>query len=278
MLSCESIRQRFVAALQRPEIDLAEAALLIAQEEEQTIDVSAYLTRLDELGRRARVLVEQAPSALARIEALNTFLFTEERFCGNEWDYYDPRNSFLNQVLDRRTGIPITLSIIYLEIGRRAGIEKLEGLGLPGHFMVRSSLEDQPIFIDPFNKGLLRNEIECRRYIAARFGTSAASDDQLFSPVSARQILARLLRNLKAIYIRRADARRALAAVERILLLEPDSPQEVRDRGLLRLRRGDLMMGLNDLERYGALEPQAIDLEDIRRQAEGIAGFIALRN
>lgn len=258
-------RQGFATMMTKGEeaINLAEAALLIAQEEYPDIDIAAYLDRLDrmtdEIGKRSR----DAQEPRSCLEALNRYLFNNVRFRGNAEEYYDPRNSFLNEVLDRRTGIPITLSTIYLEIGWRLGMP-LQGVGFPGHFLVKYCLSEGEIVIDPFHQGTVLTAEDCQSQLDQFYGGRVRFRQGFLAAATKRQILTRILTNLKGIYLAAKDHRRALAAVERILLIDPDLGREIRDRGMLRIQLEQTSQGITDLERYLTMNPQADDAEEIR--------------
>src|SRR5829696_6863359 len=188
-VAASEVRRRFAEEASRPdgEVDLARAALLIgAEEEPRRADVGRCLARLDEMGEEARA--RAAGRGGSRVEALNRYLFEELGFVGNESDYYDPRNSMLHQVLARRTGIPITLSVVYIEVGRRAGL-RVEGLGLPGHFVVRASEGEGPgVLVDPFN-GRLTDEDECQKRLDLIYEGKISLEDAHLRPVGPRSIL-----------------------------------------------------------------------------------------
>ncbi|HEX5692109.1 MAG TPA: transglutaminase-like domain-containing protein, partial [Roseiflexaceae bacterium] len=242
-----------------------------------------------ELGRSLRTLDMLAAEFKSRIAplsdlrdvitALNQFLFDELGFRGNTWSYGDPENSFLDRVLESRTGLPITLSLLYIELGARLGLP-LVGLALPGHFLVRYAAPDgADLYVDPFNRGRLWSRSECEVQIAGFYGgITPALVEQVMTPPSKRAFLARMLRNLKSTYAERNDFLRALAATERIVLLEPDNPAELRDRGLLRARAGQLHGALEDLDRYARRAPDASDLPRIRQQARALAERLARGN
>jgi regulator of sirC expression with transglutaminase-like and TPR domain len=253
-----------LAAILRPSggrIPLAEAALWIAAEEYLALDVEAYLDRLDELAERARPRVAPFPSA-ERVVRFNHFLFRELGFAGNSDDYNDPRNSFLNEVLDRRVGIPITLALVYTEIGGRIGLPVV-GVGFPGHFLVRW-VGEQPALIDPFFFGKVVTRDECAERLRAAYGPEASMEERLLAPATPREILARMLRNLKVNYLARGDLSRALSAVDRTLIVTPDDPGELRDRGTLYFRLECFAAALADFERFLELAPRDPMAEGIR--------------
>jgi regulator of sirC expression with transglutaminase-like and TPR domain len=195
------------------------------------------------------------------VERLSGFLSDEVGLRGNAEDYYDPRNSYLNEVLDRRLGIPITLALIYIEVGRRAGVP-LDGVGFPGHFLLRHSLHTQ-LVLDPFDRGRLLTMDDCKEMLERLSNGSLAFDPRLLRPSTPRQILVRILNNLRGVYLHRGEQLRVIGVLDRVLLLDPDDVGARRDRGLLSLRWGDPVRGIEDLERYLALEPEAPDHEAI---------------
>ena len=228
-------RRRFAEMVARPEgaIDLAHAALLVAAEERPGTDVDGYRARLLELGLAARARV--AASAGDPVGALNRFVFEESNFRGNQEDYYDARNSLLSCVIDERRGIPITLSVVYMELGRRAGLE-VEGVGMPGHFVVRvrASVEGGEVtaLVDPFHRRRIDTD-DCQHLLDSLYGGQVALAEEHLRAAAPREILARILRNLKAVYAQGRRYRRALSVTERILLVEPEAHAERRDRGAL---------------------------------------------
>jgi len=263
-------RDAFAEGLRAPDerIDLARSALLIAAEEYPALDIARYLDRLDELAREVAPRLELATGAAERVSVLNRFLFTERGFAGNREHYEDPRNSFLNEVLDRCAGIPITLALVYMEVARRAGVE-VDGVGFPGHFLVKhvdrgEPREEQeraatgrraPIVVDPFFGTVLSME-DCQLRLAAVLGADAPLRPELhLRKASTREILVRLLGNLKVLYVRSADFGRALACCERILLVAPDAPHELRDRGLVYEKLECFGAAAADLERFLDLAP-----------------------
>lgn len=252
MIEKQLVRQ-FAHFVEREDsIPLLEAALMIAQTEYPGLDLPAQLRRFDDLARRLDVSPDYAPHV--NIHALNRLLFEEESLSGNEHDYDNPRNSFLNDVLDRRTGIPITLSLIYVEIGRRRGLP-LDGVGLPGHFLAKYSMGRSDIFLDPFHRGEIVTLKDCAALLKKHFGPDAEIRPEYLVPSSPRQTLARMLNNLKGTYFRRHDYERVLTLVEMSLALDPASYQDVHDRGtvLLLLRR--YREAAEDLRAYLNLAP-----------------------
>jgi regulator of sirC expression with transglutaminase-like and TPR domain len=260
-------RQRFARLVAQPEasVELAHAALLVAAEERPGLEVEHYRARLYELGLEARAAIARAGGGANAVGALNKLLFEELGFAGNQSDYYDPRNSLLSDVLDRRTGIPITLSLVYMEVGRRAGL-RVDGIGLPGHFIVRAEGADgEPVLVDPFN-GRVVDADDCQERLDTIYGGQAPLTDAHLQPVPTREILARLLRNLKGIYAQSGLYRRALSVIERILLVAPDALEERRDRGALLAQLGRYSEAVVDVQAYLAGAPNAPDAERVAEQ------------
>ncbi len=264
-------RLETLAGLPDSQIDVAEAALIIAQEEYPALNIGSYLARLDDLAAAAKARIPSDLPVEEKIDKLNHFLFSERGFAGNQKDYYDPRNSFLNDVLDRRTGIPITLSVVYCELAGRLDMD-VRGVSFPGHFLVRHVREPE-VIIDPFFGTTISQE-ECARRLEAIYGRSVPLDDRLMEPATPRQILVRILNNLKQIYKERDDFLRALRFAEQILILTPDAPREILERGLLYQRLECFASALRDIERYLELAPNDKTasmirdaLPELRRQA-----------
>jgi regulator of sirC expression with transglutaminase-like and TPR domain len=259
--------RRFATLVRQAQGDfrLAEAALAIAQEEYPSLDIPSYLRRLDRMAMtiKDQLGLELDPQRI--ITRLNTYLFDEQGFHGNRGDYYDPRNSFLNEVLDRKTGIPITLSVLYIEMGRQVGLP-IAGVGMPGHFIVAYTAHPEPFWIDPFHAGQTLSRADCMARVQDLYGPALAWQDAFLQPVSDHDILRRMLYNLKAIYLQREDFLRTLGVVERLLLLTPGAATEVRDRGLLHTRLGHLEAALDDLQHYLQLARDAPDAAAITQQ------------
>ena len=283
-------RTAFVALIagDDADIDLARAALLIANEEYPELDIAHYIEQLDGLAERVRELLGLCPSeklsqASSKPEmidvllAINSVLFDQEHFSGAEKNYYNHRNSFLNDVLERHTGIPITLSLIYIEVGKRLGVQ-MDGIGLPLHFVVRCRLTDEVIYIDPYDGGRLLSEQECRALVYRLLRGKAIFNPRWLEPVSKRQFLVRMLSNLKHIYVSKKDFVRALSICDRLLLLVPDAAVERRDRGIVHLQLKHHARALRDLKAYVELEPEADDAAEVRRQISAIRQIIAMMN
>jgi regulator of sirC expression with transglutaminase-like and TPR domain len=256
----------FVSEVSRPDadIDLARAALVIARIEYPALDVDAYLARIVALAEKART-VRQTADPLGRLHRLREYLFEEQGFAGNSQDYFDPRNSYLNDVLDRRLGIPITLSLVLIEVGRRLGLQ-MEGIGLPGHFVTGARVGGEHVLLDPFNGGAILTGEACGHLVARAVGRSVELTAEQFVPVTKRQFLTRMLNNLKGAYWRREAWRQVVTVIDRLLVLAPDAGGEWRDRGLAWTSLGDLAQGLADWERYLTCFPNAVDHEKVRTQ------------
>ena len=266
-----SVRERLVARLRDLEEPgaLAEAALLIAAEEYPALDVAAWLARLDALGARARERVPPRGDADQTAAALTRLLVEDYGLRGNDADYYDPRNSFLNEVLERRLGIPLTLSLVYMEVGARAGVA-VRGVGLPGHFVVRLERGETVRLLDPFNGGGPLDEADCRRLVERLGGGRLRFEPAHLRAVSARAILIRMLATLKGVYTALGDWRRARGAVDRILLLAPEAVGELRDRGLLSARLAEPVAAIGDWEAYLRRVPDAKDAATVRRHLRAL--------
>lgn len=266
-----------LASLPDEKTNLAEAALLIAREEYPALDIPHYLLRLDEMLPSLRRRVPENADAPRLAEAINTFLFHDLGFSGDSQAYDDPRNSFLNDVLDRRLGIPITLSTLYMELARRIGF-RVEGIGLPGHFLLKHSANGASFFIDAFNAGSFLTVQDCRERVSTMYGGSVPFREEFLAPVTKRQILTRMLCNLKGVYISLENYVKALSATDRILLLNPDDARELRDRGLLYFKLECFGSALRDLNAYLEKKPGARDAPEIRRHVARLSGLVKLMN
>jgi regulator of sirC expression with transglutaminase-like and TPR domain len=260
------VAQELERALNAPGEELALAALAIARVEYPSLDAGPYLQRLDRMGREAAERIRHAREAgqLDPVRTLNEYLYDEQRFTGNRDQYDDPRNSFLNEVLDRRTGIPITLAVVYLEVARRAGL-RVDGINFPGHFLLRAA--DGPalrtgelLIIDPFHAGALLSEHDCRELLRQHVGEEAAFDRSLLSPATRHDIVVRMLVNLKRLYVRMRSFPQARFIADLLLTVDPSAISELRDRGLLAYHLQDFAAALRDLEEYLRLAPK--DLRD----------------
>jgi regulator of sirC expression with transglutaminase-like and TPR domain len=275
----EQLVQRFSQIALSPDPDLAIAALMIARVEYPKLDARPYLDELDALGREAARRVADArsglpdapervdPDAFARVSALNDYLFKELQFVGNDVQFEDPRNSFLNEVLERRTGIPITLALVYMEVARRAGVD-VEGVNMPGHFLVRYRMKpgsrySQDLLIDAHHGGASLTESACRELLRKHVGEEAVWDEHLLDHATKPQILARMLLNLKRVYVRMYSYPQARDITELMLAVDPSAFNELRDRGLLAYNLNDYAAALRDLQSYLRLSSRtALDDEE----------------
>ena len=260
-------------------VNLAAAALLIALDEYPTLNVSAYLQQIDAIAERtlSRMLFHPGDNPLEAIQTINRQLFEVEGFRGNREDYYDPRNSFLNEVLERKKGIPITLSLLYMEVGLRIGL-KVEGVGMPGHFIVKCEQNGNEIFVDPFERGAILLEEDCRRKLAQLHGSDFQFDRTFLGVFDSRQILARMLHNLKGIYWNAKDYTKALGIIDKVLLINPTAAVELRDRGYAHYQVNQLSLAISDWNRYLELKPTASDAAEVANSIKVAAQVLAIKN
>jgi regulator of sirC expression with transglutaminase-like and TPR domain len=277
ILPMNPARSEFVRLAAREPIPLAHGALLIAKEEYPELDVSQYLDHLAALGRVAERAMRAGGDTVERVELLSDFLFAQTGFAANRDNYGDPRNSFLNEVLERRLGIPITLSVVYLEVGRRAGLQ-LFGVSFPSHFLVKAVDERGELIIDPFNGGAILGIDDIRDRLKEIYGRPVELQPALLKAVGARQILARMLRNLKNIYQSGADWPRALAALDRILVLEPRSAEEILERATIYERLECFGAALEDLQSFLTQAPDHPAADAAREAAVRLARQVARIN
>lgn len=263
-------RTRFAALLARPVLPLDEAALAIAEEEYPDLDAAPTLAALDRLAARVRTAAGPSPRAAGLLRALRAVLFEEEGLRGNAEQYDDPRNSFLNDVVARKLGIPISLSVVAMEVGRRAGLV-LQGVGYPGHFLAKYAPPGGPeVFVDAFHGGALLTGDEVLERIRRPEGIPP--DRALLAAVGVREILSRMLRNLLDVSQEAGDPVRSYWVVDRLVLLSPDSPGLVRDRGLAAANLGANTAAIRDLERYLAREDDPEDEEEVREAIDALRG------
>lgn len=275
------MRKDLVAALTAvangPEVDVARASLVIARIECPRLDPEPYLAKLDDMGAAARRLIEECRAASTSaspqrcVTALNQYLFDTLGFEGNRDKYEDPRNSCLNQVLDRRTGIPLTLAVVYLEVARRAGL-RMEGVNFPGHFLVRCPdfSAGDPLVIDPFHGGALLSEQQCRQLLRKHVGGEVAFSRSLLAPATPLEVLLRMLSNLKRIYVHMRSFPQARDVTDLLLALTPSALGELRDRGLLSYHLNDVTGALRDLQTYLKLSSMTDVDKDERTELEQV--------
>lgn len=266
-------------------IELARACLLIAEDAYPGLDVEGYVNEVARLALRLRARLSRTAGAEEKVVELNQFLFDELGYTGNAEEYYDPRNSYLNEVIDRRTGIPITLSVLYMELGRKIGLP-LEGVSFPGHFLVRVRMRGGMLVLDPFAGGEPQTEDELRarlervipRDVTGGVPVRDLPLEQFLEPATNRQILARLLRNLKGIYRQAEMPGRMLDVLNRALVVSPDSTSDLRDRGVVYEQLQAYRAALRDLTDYVAREPDAADIDEMRAKLIELSSLCARLN
>ncbi len=239
-------------------VPIEEIALLLARDPYPGLDCQAYLAHLDRFAEQARLRIDGVLGGPAIARGLSHYLFQEEGFRGNKQDYYNPSNSFLNDVLDQRAGIPLTLSIVYVAVGRRLGLP-VSGVSFPGHFLVRYDDREQTFFIDPFNRGKLLNEDDCKKRLNDMTRGSLTYRPEFLYASSNREILIRMLTNLKMIHMLQKDFQAALETLNHILLFSPDGAPELKERGLIYYELECFNLALQDLEAYLMKQPSSPD-------------------
>jgi regulator of sirC expression with transglutaminase-like and TPR domain len=275
----DDIRADFVRIVNGPEsdIELARVALLVAAESDPDVDVDGEIRQLEEWAAELRSRFEPGWNNLQKLARLRSFVFEELNFRGDRRDYFSPSNSLLHEVLRRRLGIPLTLGIVMLEVGWRAGMP-FEGIGFPGHFLVRLTGEPEDLVLDPFKRGMTVHEEDCRYLLQENTGGRVPFESDLLASVGKRAMITRLLSNLKGAYLRQGDDRLALSAVDRLLVLDPDDADEVRDRGLLLYRLQQYHEALECLLAYQEARPDARDHDDVDGHIAGLRERIASLN
>lgn len=260
-------RQRFRELVAMPDerIDLTEAALVIALEEYPGLALEEYLGRIERWSEAIRQRIEGSRDIERIVEEMNRFLFEQEGFHGEGDDYFDPRNTFLNEVLDRHAGLPIALSIVYIEISRRLGIS-MTGVALPGRFLVKVSGAWGDILLDPFDEGRVLSTLECQQIMNQVFGGAVLLREHHLRSVSRKEILEKMLAHLKSVYMSRHDLERAASSIDRMLILDERDGHELRDRGIIAMRMHRYGEAIEFLERYLDLVPYAEDRAAIRDQ------------
>jgi len=266
-----------LAALDEENFPLDRAALVLAMEEYPEIDILTYLRKLDTLAARAEVLIGIDRSPVNVIESMNAVLFVQEGLRGNAEDYYDPRNSYLNEVLDRRMGIPISLSVIYLEIARRINFP-IRGVGFPGHFLVKHSAGGRNIVIDPFNLGRILTNNECQELLDKVYNGAVQMNSTLLLPMEKKAIITRMLYNLKGIYTQKEHHQKAISVIDKILMLNPAAPSELRDRGLLYMQTSFFAKALADLEYYLSSATAPDDRPNVENHVKLLRSIVSSNN
>jgi regulator of sirC expression with transglutaminase-like and TPR domain len=251
-------------------VDLARAALEIAKDDYPDLDVAGYLRRIDQIAVTVVERLGKQTTVYHSIAALNSVIFQEHGFHGNRDNYYDPKNSFLNEVIERRTGIPITLSVLYMEVAQRIGLP-LHGVSFPGHFLVKYFDERERIVIDPFNGGEVKSTESLGKLLKDLYGDEVALVRDFLEPVTKKQIIRRMLNNLKMIYLREKNFPKGLAVLQRLVILDPASPEDIRDRGALYLKLECFNYALADFENYLRLAPNADDAGAVKEEIVTLA-------
>ena len=272
---------RRIAGMRDEDVSLAEGALWIAASEYPGLAIDDYLACLHDMAAKLRGRLRADIATAEKLMALNHYLFDELGFSGNSDDFYDPRNSFLNEVIERRVGIPITLGVVYIEIGRRIGLG-LHGVSFPGHFLVKCALRDGVVVLDPYSRGVSLDADELQQRLRAA-GSPGDVDGailaHLLGAASNKEVLGRMLRNLKGIYVERADWLRALSASERVIALLPDDAgEEYRDRAGIYLKLECIRAALGDFNTYLRQCPGAADAETVTAQIAELAPRVARLN
>ena len=269
--------REFRQAVDRGEdkIDLGRAALAIASTDYPNLDISAYLARFDQLAVEVMNRCEVGGEVSQSIAALNYVLFEQHGFRGNRDDYYDPKNSFLNQVLERKLGIPITLSILYMEVAQRVGVA-LDGVGFPGHFLVKYAHNGVEIFIDPFQQGEIKSREDLAKMLDGLYAGAVELRAEFLKGAGKKEILKRMLGNLKGIYVKANDLVKLLSVLDRAIILEPAAVEQIRDRALVYCRLECFAQARTDFETYLRLAPEAKDAAVVREQLVDLAKQVTL--
>ncbi len=256
-------------------MDLAEAALLIAEDAYPGLDLDAYRQRLEDLAEPLRADWQEYAPLEEFVAKLNGHLFGEMGFRGNREAYYDPRNSYLNEVLDRKLGLPITLSVVYMEVARRLGLTVV-GIGLPGHFIVSAERDGNSLLLDPFNGGEILGLEDCERLVEDAYGDSVPFSEALLAPVRKRQILTRMLTNLKRTYLMTGEVEAAWPVLEKLVCLNPESAVERRDRGLVAYRLNNFAQARRDLRDYLERRPDAPDRVAVQASLSAVESILSM--
>ena len=246
-------------------VDLACAVLEIARDDYPDLDVAGYLRRIDQIAVHVMERLGSEKTVYHRIAALNSVMFEEHGFHGNRRNYYDPKNSFLNEVIERKMGIPISLSVLYMEVAQRTGLP-LYGVSFPGHFLVKYSDDRERIVIDPFNAGEVKSRESLGQLLESLYGGKVTLVDDFLEPVTKKQIIRRMLNNLKMIYLQEKNFLKTLAVLQRLVVLDPSSAEDIRDRGSVYLKLECFQYALADFESYLGLVPNAKDADAVTEE------------
>jgi len=268
-------RRRFreIAGLPEPALDLVEASLVIALEDEPRLDIDRYLHQVSEWSDAVSGRLEGSRDVERVVESINRLLFEEEGFHGEDEDYYDPRSALLNETLDKHAGLPIALSILYIEISRRIGAEAA-GISLPGRFLVKFSGAFGQVVVDPFDGGRVLSTIELQKLLDAVYGGGVRLREHHLRSFSCKEILARELAQLKAAYLARHDLTRAAASIDRMLILDQNDPYELHDRASVAVQLHEYRDAIECFQRYLALMPHAEDVARVREQITWLRAWL----
>jgi len=268
-------RQRFREITGRPDpaLDLVEASLVIALEDEPGIDIDRYLDRVNAWSDAVRERLEGSRHIERIVDSINKLLFEEEGFHGEDEDYYDPRSALLNETLEKHAGLSISLSILYLEISRRVGMEAT-GVSLPGRFLVKFSGTFGQIVVDPFDGGRVLSTIELQKLLDDVYGGGVRLREHHLRSFTSKEILARELAHLKAAYLARHDLPRAAASIDRLLILDGHDPYELHDRASVAVQLHEYREAIECFERYLALMPHADDVARVREQIAWLRAWL----
>jgi regulator of sirC expression with transglutaminase-like and TPR domain len=268
----------FIEEIKQAQINLPRAALSFAHEiAHPQLDVQAYLSRLDDMAEAAGERIPPSGTPAERAEGLADFLFVHLGFRGNSAEYSDPRNSYLNEVLDRRLGIPISLSVLYIALGQRLGLP-VHGIGLPGHFIVSVPRAHGPLYLDPFHGGNRISVEDCARIVAETTGYTGVLQPEWFEPVSEIEILGRMLTNLRNIYAQHENWPTLLKVLERLALVQPAQGEHLRDLGIIHQSHGSLTQAVEYFRKYLTRHPQASDADLIKRKMQSAVEDLARLN
>lgn len=264
--------------LSQPTINIPRAALCLARSiAYPSLDINFYVARLNTLAEHASSFVTAAQTVSDKVDALSEYFFTQLNFRGNRTDYNDPRNSYLNSVLDRKLGIPISLGTIYIAVAQRLGL-RAYGIGLPGHFIIGVYDSGREILLDPFTAGSRLSIPDCARLVRESTGRQVTFQQKWLKPIAPGDLLARMLTNLCNAYIQREEWCSAIPVIQHLLLVQPDTDFHLRDLGYLYLYNGSLRLSAQYLEEYLRRAPEAADFENVRSSLQIVAGRLALWN
>jgi regulator of sirC expression with transglutaminase-like and TPR domain len=268
-------RRRFqeIAGLPDPLLDLVEASLVIALEENPSLDLQHYMDEVRTWSEAVRARLEGSRDVDRIVETINRLMFEEEGFHGENDDYYDPRSALLSEALERHAGLPIALSVLYLELSRRVGVEAA-GVALPGRFLVKFTGPFGVLVIDPFDGGRVLSTVEMQKILDGMFGGGVKLREQHLRAYSPKEVLARELAQLKSAYLAQHDLPRAAASIDRLLILDDRDAYEVRDRATLAMQMHAYRQSIDLFERYLALMPSADDRSHVREQVAYLRAWL----